>query len=330
MQRRLMACVLLLTLFFTGCQEQTKVNENIVTKEIFAMDTMMQLTLYGEQAGNAMNEATQLIHRYDTMFSVTNANSDVAKLNAASGAAVTVSEETYELVQKSISLSKETEGLFDISIYPLVKAWGFTTDSSQVPSTEVRAEALKKVDYTKIQLLPENQIEMEKDMEIDLGAVAKGYLSHKLMELFKENHVEAALVSLGGNVQTYGKKEDGSSFRVGITNPADGSSIYGIINVENKAVVTSGIYQRNFTENGTMYHHIMDKRTGMPAENTLASVTVIAEDGARADALATALYVMGEEKAKEYQKQHAEIDVILIRKDGSSWQSEGVDMDKNQ
>lgn len=133
--------------------------------------------------------------------------------------------------------------------------------------------------------------------------------------------VTSAILSLGGNVQTIGRKSDGNRYEVGITNPQDGTSLYGSLSVEDKAVVTSGIYQRNFVEDGVLYHHIMDISTAMPADNTLASVTVIGDDGTEADALATALFVMGEEKIKEYQKNHPQIQVLIIRKDGTFWQS---------
>jgi thiamine biosynthesis lipoprotein len=215
-----------------------------------------------------------------------------------------------------------TDGLFDVSIYPLVEAWGFTTDDMHVPTEKERKKAMAKIDYKKIKLSSENLVQIGGDMQLDLGAAAKGYLSQKLMDLFQSSNVDSAIVSLGGNVQTIGKKEDGSEFVVGIVDPSDGTSIYGTLSVCGKAVITSGIYQRYFDEDGIRYHHIMDKRTGMPADNSLSSVTVISEDGCMADALATALYVMGEEKAVAFQKKHPEIDIILIRKDGTFWQSD--------
>lgn len=325
---RLLALCMLTVLFVSGCGQGTE--ENKSEKEIYAMDTIMTLTLYGDKAEETMNEAVSLIHRYDSLFSVTEPDSDISKINSASGAAVTVSPETYELVQKCLEVSADTEGLFDISIYPLVKAWGFTTENQHVPSEDERETAMKKIDYTRIRLFEKNQIQIGPDMQIDLGAAAKGYLSQKLMELCQEKGISSAIVSLGGNVQTMGTKEDGSFFRVGITDPSDGASLYGTIQVKDKAVITSGIYQRYFTEGGKTYHHIMDKRIGMPAENELASVTVIAEDGGKADALATALYVMGEEKAKVYQKEHPEIQLILIRKDGSCWQSAEAGMSREE
>lgn len=301
-------------------------NQAKVQKEIFAMDTIMSLTAYGDRAEDAMAEAVTQIQDLERKFSVTDLSSDTAKLNAANGKAVTVSADTYSLVGQCQKISESTGGLFDISIYPLVKAWGFTTDSTHVPSEEERKKALSYVNYKNIKRLPKSRIQMPEGMQIDLGAAAKGYLSQKLMELFHKYGVDSAIVSLGGNVQTIGQKQDGSEFVVGLTDPADGTSIYGTLQVRDKAVVTSGIYQRYFEENGVRYHHIMDKRTGMPAENSLASVTVIAENGTEADALATALYVMGEKRAAAYQKEHPEIALVLIRKDGSFWQSDNVDL----
>lgn len=327
MKYKLLAIVIAVIFLLSGCEgPESGKKDSKVQKEIFAMDTIMDITINGKNAGEVMNQAIAKINRYDALFSVNKEESDIARLNLAKGRAVKVSEETYELIQKSKTLAEETEGLLDISIYPLVREWGFTTEKYHVPTQAQRKSCLKRVDYQKIQLLPDNQVRLEKDMQIDLGSVAKGYLSQKLMELFRENGIESAIVSLGGNVQTMGVKEDGSKYHIGITNPADGTSLYGTLDVQDRAVVTSGIYQRYFTENGKSYHHIMDKRTGMPAENTLASVSVVAEDGMTADGLATALYVMGEEKARAYKNNHPEIELILIRKDGTFWQSEGAGM----
>lgn len=319
--------------FLSGCANRTepeKTESEKVQREIFAMDTIMDITIYGENAGAVMNQATERIHKYESLFSVNKEDSDISRINSSDGEAVRVSPETYELIQKSVNISEETEGLFDISVYPLVKAWGFTTEKYRIPTERERRNCINQIDYKKIRLLSDSRVQIERGMQIDLGAAAKGYLSQKLMELFRQNKIASAIVSLGGNVQTIGIKEDGSSYHIGITDPSDGSSLYGTLDVRDKAVVTSGIYQRYFTENGKSYHHIMDKRTGMPAENTLASVTVITEDGTKADGLATALYVMGEEKAVEYQKGHSEIELILIRKDGTFWQSEKAGMKKEE
>lgn len=326
-------CVLMTACGSGKEQKETAGSDDPVklTKEIYAMDTIMDITIYGFQKdgkyisetelGDVMNQAVELIHHLEDLFSVTEPDSDISKVNAANGKPVTVSDETYDLLQKCLHYSDITYGLFDISIYPLVKLWGFTTGEYHVPTEEEIRGIQGDIDYKKIQLSNENSVQIQVGMQIDLGAAAKGYLSQKLMALFRENGVESAVVSLGGNVQTIGKKEDGSPYTIGLVDPADGTSIYGTLEVEDRAVITSGIYQRYFEKNGKTWHHIMDKRTGKPADNDLASVTVVTEDGTTGDALATALYVMGEEKAVEYQKNHPEIQIILIRKDGSLWQS---------
>ncbi len=314
-----------------GMEGQNSSDQLKLTREIYAMDTIMNLTLYGfqkegeelskKELGGIMNQAVALVGHLEDLFSVTEADSDISKINAADGAPVAVSHETYELLEQCIRYSDITEGFFDVSVYPLVKLWGFTTGEYRVPAEDEIRQVKSQIDYRKIRLSNGAQVQIGKGMQIDLGAAAKGYLSQKLMELFRQKGVESAIVSLGGNVQTMGKKEDGSRYRIGIVDPADGTSIYGTLEVENKAVITSGTYQRYFERDGRTYHHIMDRRTGKPAENGLASVTVITEDGTMGDALATALFVMGEERAVEYQKEHSEIDMILIRKDGSLWQS---------
>ncbi|MCI8364569.1 MAG: FAD:protein FMN transferase [Eubacterium sp.] len=328
--RKSMLCVMVLVCLIlmtgTGCGSTSVMGKE--TAEIFAMDTIMDLTVYGESASELLNEARQLVQKYEGLFSVNTRTSDVARLNQAAGKAEQVSPETYELIQKSIEISKETEGLFDISIYPLVRAWGFTKEEYRVPEPEELGRLLKKVDASKIQLEPDNRVMLPKGMEIDLGGIAKGYLSQKLMELFRKGGAQAAVVSLGGNVQTFGKKPDGTPFTVGITDPADGTSVLGTIRIGDKAVITSGSYQRYFEKDGKVYHHIIDKKTGAPAQSDLMSVTVIGEDGVTADSLATALFVMGKEKAVQYAASHPEIQLVLVDTKAQVWTSEGIEMEE--
>lgn len=329
-RNRIKLCVMIwvcLILITAGCGSTPVMEKE--TAEIFAMDTIMNLTVYGESAQELLTEARQLVQKYEGLFSVNTRTSDVAKLNQAAGSAVQVSPETYELIQKSIEISKETEGLFDISIYPLVRVWGFTKEEYRVPEPEELGRLLEKVDASKIRLEPDNRVTLPEGMEIDLGGIAKGYLSQKLTELFREGGAQAAVVSLGGNVQTFGKKPDGTPFMVGITDPSDGSSVLGTIQVGEKAVITSGSYQRYFEKDGKVYHHIIDKRTGAPAQSDLTSVTVIGEDGVAADSLATALFVMGKERAVQFAASHPEIQLVLVDTKSQIWTSEGIEMEEN-
>lgn len=313
MKRRCLISVfmLLFCLLFSGCTDK----ENQAHRaQIFAMDTVMDLTVYGERGEEAIVAAREKIEEAESLFSVTEEKSDVARINAASGSAVAVANETEELIQKSLSISKETEGLFDISIYPVVKAWGFTGESPRVPSESERLHALEQVDYRKIKCKG-GKVQLKQEMQIDLGGIAKGYTSACLADMFQEMGISSALISLGGNVEAIGKKPDDSPFVVGIKNPFSPNSLIGTVEVENKAVVTSGSYERQFSENGQTYHHVMDKETGAPAQSDIVSVTVISEDATRADALSTALFIMGSTKAIEYQKKHDEVGIVLIKKD---------------
>ena len=256
-------------------------------------------------------------------------DSDVSKCNKAQGNPVKVSDETYELIRISKEITEKTEGLFDISIYPIVRAWGFTTQKYQVPDESLRKELLKQVDASQIVLKKDNTVQLKKGMEIDLGGIAKGYLSQKLVELFKKEGAVAGVVSLGGNVQTFGQKPDGSKFTIGITNPSDGQSVLGTLEVGEKAVITSGSYQRFFEKNGKRYHHIMDPRTGAPADSNLVSVTVICDRGEEGDALATSLFVMGKDKAIAFAKDN-NLSLILVDKENEIWTSEGIHFQKEE
>lgn len=328
---KILLLVLLCTVFVcTGCGEGENTKQQTVTvkkesAEIFAMDTIIELTVYAEDPSGILNEARQMIQDYEKLFSVNIETSDVAKLNLAKGASVQVSQETYELIEKSIEMSELTGGIFDISIYPLVRAWGFTTGEYRVPAKEEIQEILKHVAYSGIKLEEDHKVSLDREMQIDLGGIAKGYVSQQLMELFRKKKVTAAVVSLGGNVQTCGRKPDGSPFTVGITDPMDGVSVLGTIQVDEKAVITSGSYQRYFEKDGTVYHHIMDKAIGAPAESDLSSVTVICDNGETADSLATALFVMGKSKAVQFAEDHDGIQLILIDKQNKVWTSEGIE-----
>ena len=304
--------------------EQPNDEVSVGKDEIFAMDTVMDLTVYAKDTEKVLSAGRKLITQYEQHFSVNIEDSDISKCNRAEGKPVKVSDETYDLIRISKEMTEKTGGLFDISIYPIVRAWGFTTQDYKIPDESERKKLLSYVDASGITLGDDNTVTLKKGMEIDLGGIAKGYLSQKLVELFQKEGAVAGVVSLGGNVQTFGKKEDGSRFTIGITDPADGQSVLGTLEVDEKAVITSGSYQRYFEENGKRYHHIMDPRTGAPAESDLLSVTVICDRGEQGDALATSLFVMGKEKAIAYAKEN-DLSLILVDQNNEIWTSEGVD-----
>ncbi len=290
------------------------------SRTILAMETAMDLTVYGGDE-TVLDQMERCIKDLDKALSVTNKSSQIFKLNAAGKAKV--SPDVYSIVEHALEFSKATDGAFDISIYPLVKAWGFTLDNPHVPSASEINSARSVIDYRKIKL-EAGEIHVDEGMQIDLGGIAKGYLGDELVKILKKNGIKSALLNLGGNVVTHGYKPDGSEWNVAITDP-NGEDYAGIIAVHDKCVITSGGYERFFTdENGKKYWHIMDASTGYPADKGLISVTIVGKSGIKADAMSTALFVMGTEKAVEFSKTQKDFDVILISKDGELYVSEAI------
>ena len=298
------------------------------TQEIFAMDTYMTVTAYGDQAQEAVDEAEKEIQRLDKLLSTGNEESEIAQLNQNKSA--TLSEDAGYLVERALELNKETDGAFDIAIYPVMEAWGFPTQNYQVPTADTLESLLKLADVSQI-IYDENSRKISfgrEGMKIDLGGIAKGYTSSRIMDIYKENNISSGLVNLGGNVQALGTKPDGSKWRVAVQSPDDTEDYLGILSVEDKAVITSGGYERYFEQDGKTYHHIIDPKTGYPAENGLTSVTVVSEDGTLADGLSTSLFIMGKDKAIEFWRAHSdEFDIIMLTDEGKLYVTEGIQDD---
>lgn len=311
----------------TQTEEKAESNEE-ASKDIFAMDTYMTVTAYGAKAQEAVDEAEAEIQRLDELLSTGNEESEIAQLNQNKSA--TLSEDAGYLVERALELNKETDGAFDIAIYPVMEAWGFPTQNYQVPTADTLESLLKLADASQI-IYDEDSRKIsfgQEGMKIDLGGIAKGYTSSRIMDIYKENNISSGLVNLGGNVQALGMKPDGSKWRVAVQSPDDTEDYLGILSVEDKAVITSGGYERYFEQDGKTYHHIIDPKTGYPAENGLTSVTVVSEDGTLADGLSTSLFIMGKEEAIEFWKAHSEeFDIIMMTDEGKLYVTEGIQDD---
>ncbi len=396
-----------------------------VSIDVFAMDTYMNLLAYGDRAEEAVLAAAQEIHRIDDMLSTGNPESEISKLNAAGTGHV--SEDTLYLIKESKTLYEETNGLFDIAIYPVMKLWGFPSQEYRVPTEEEIKTGLTLTDASKIAIggaaaaapasasadegktaakteeaskakakaegaeaaeAKNGEAEKEKaktedtaakpekatapeagdgggatdqpaaaeepaatdqpaavaqeseaadksaqtlvlfgasGMEIDLGGIAKGFTSSRVMEVFREYGIEHGLVSLGGNVQALGTKENGKPWRVAIQNPESELDYLGILDIEDKCVITSGGYERFFEKDGVRYHHIIDPRTGYPADSGIISATIISKDGTLADGLSTSLFIMGKDQAEKYWRKNADrFDYILEDEAGKLYVTEGA------
>lgn len=311
-------CILLQS----GCAERQ--NEMLRADEtLFAMNTYMTFTAYGGEAETVLDEVKKRVLQLESLWSVTQENSDIYRANHSDGQPVVVSKETAELISFALDMAEQTAGAMDPTIYPVLTTWGFTKDKKQVPSKQEIDQQLSLVDYSQISLSGHN-LTVPAGMQLDLGAIGKGYAADLTVEILKENGVNHAIFSLGGNIHTVGSRPDGTDWRVGIRAPWE-EGYLGILEVSDAAVVTSGGYENYFEdESGDIYWHILDPATGFPANSGLQAVTVIGKEGRMCDALSTALFVMGAEQAEFYWREHEGFELILVTEDGNILITDGI------
>lgn len=298
-----------------------KANES-ESSELYAMDTVMSLTAYGSHAREALDSASAEIQRLDKLFSISSETGDIYRVNRDGEG--DLSEDTRSLLASALEYGKDTNGIFDCTIEPVMEAWGFTTKNYRIPSDSELAELLSHVDASTV-TLSGNHVTLPEDVKLDLGGIAKGFTSARVMEVFKNSGVTSGIISLGGNVQTLGTKPDEKLWRVGIQDPNDLNAMFAVVEVSDEAVITSGAYQRYFEENGVHYHHIIDPRTGYPAESGLTSVTIISPDGTLADALSTSLFIMGPDDASAFWQNHRDkFEAIMMTENGEVLVTSGL------
>ena len=312
-----------LAVMLCGCQ---KSENKKISKQGFYFDTIIQITLYGTDDEQYINDCFDIAGRYEKMLSNTIDDSDISRINKAAGEqAVCVSDETVSLIQKGIEYGRLSGGKFDITIGELSNLWNFPeiaensksddneADSSVIPSDEKIDEYLGHVDYNKIKIDGNNVMITDEKTQIDLGGIAKGYIADKMKEYLKSKKVTSGIINLGGNVLTIGSKSDGSDYTVGIQKPLDrsGTSI-ATIKIDDRSVVTSGIYERYYRVDGKIYHHILDTQTGYPVENDLYSVTIISDSSCDGDALSTTCFALGKDKAEEFIKSMDGVEAIFV------------------
>ncbi len=319
---RCLCLLLMLCLFLTGCGGQQQASAVTVSGEPvkvsqvgYYFDTVVTITLYNPDK-TLMEDLMASCERYEKLLSKTIAGSDVDRINHSGGEPVTVSGETWQILQDAKTVHEASGGAFSVTIAPVTALWDFTGGTMRMPSPEELAEALPLVDDSRLQLGENNTVTLPEGMMIDLGGIAKGYIADRAADLCRDR-CTGAVINLGGNVYVTGEKPDGSAFRVGIRDPQGGeNSSKCVVSVRDTSVVTSGIYERFFIRDGVRYHHILNPGTGFSAESDLAGATVVCPSSMLADAVATACIVLGSGEAVKLLDRLG-LDGLLITRDGA-------------
>lgn len=305
-------------------------SENSLIKEKtgFLLGTVVQIKLPEPQPVKLFDEAFKLIGNIEDKMSINIEDSEVIRINENAGKSyIKVSPETYYVIERGKHYSELSEGRFDISIGPLVKLWGIGSKDAKVPLQSEIDNALSKVDYRNLLLDESDKSVMlaAEGMVIDLGGIAKGYAADVIADYLKSQNINNAIIDLGGNVLALGGNVKTDKWNIGIQDPFEPRNKYiGIIGVKDKTIVTSGVYERNFIENGKMYHHILDPFTGYPVENSLVAVSIIADKSIDADGLSTTVFALGLEKGAELIENLDGIDAIFVDKDKNVYITEGI------
>lgn len=287
----------------------------------FSLNTVVSVRTWG--GGESLpQEALALCSEYEHRFSRTLPDSEIYALNHANGQPLSLSEDTARLLALAGEYHDLSGGAFDVTIAPVSELWDFS-GTPRVPAEDELAEALGKVGFANLTLSGQ-EARISGGGEIDLGGIAKGYISQKLADFLRAEGAGRAIVNLGGNVVVFGGEQ--KPFSVAIQKPFGGSGEYAMtLYVSEGAVVTSGTYERGFEQGGVWYHHILDPATGMPARTGLDSVTVITDDAGRGDALSTVCFLLGEERGMALIESLPECEAVFIRKDGGIVTTSGID-----
>lgn len=310
-----------------GCTEHEPTNVVDESPEervllTFLFDTVINIKAHCPQ--EVLDLVEERLIYFENTFSKTIEGSDIYRINHAAGAATTVKPETADLISKALQYCELSGGLFDITIGGVVDLWDFV--NGVIPDANTLAEALNHVNYHNV-TVDENVVTVSDPLSrIDLGAIAKGYITDDITNLMKEHGCESALINLGGNTYALGVKPDGSDWRVGIQDPhkATGTS-FGTVTVTNKSIVTSGINERSFKKDGITYYHLLDPRTGMPAQSGLASTSIISNLSLDGDAFSTITFIMGLQEGLQAVESYGGLEAIFIDDQGKETVTENLE-----
>lgn len=295
-----------------------------VSKSKFIMDTVVEIRATGLDPEAAIDAAFLEMERVELVFSRHLKDSIVTKINQQAGQWVTVTEEVLALLGKALHYSALSSGAFDITIGRLVDLWGFGTGANQVPNEMELRQALGSIGYRGVEVdANAKRVMIPAGAKIDLGGIAKGYAVDQAQKVLEAAGIKSGMIYAGGDITTIGAKPDGSTWRVGVQHPRDSAKLIAVVELENKTIVSSGDYERYFIDNGIRYHHIINPHTGYPTQGVI-SVTVYGPEAADADALSTAVFVLGMERGCELIESLPGYEAIIVDQSGNIWVSSGL------
>lgn len=314
---------LLLVLLTSALLVSSCSNKNTTPSTVsgFKLNTYISITVYDEIDSDVLNKCLDLCDTYENMFSRTMPTSTLSKVNHHE--ITMIPAELAQLLQYGRQYGDLSDGAFDITVGSVSSLWDFTSDNPKVPDAATIRAALPYVNYKNISLQPDPAgsdnclVSIPDGTMIDLGAIAKGYIADKLKEYLIANGVKSAVINLGGNILCLGSKPDGTSFNIGVQKPfTETGETLLTLSVDDKSIVSSGTYERCFTEGGQFYHHILNPRTGYPYDNDLTSVTIISDLSVEGDCLSTTCFTLGLEKGLQLIESLDSIEAIFVTADG--------------
>lgn len=311
----------------TGCGKEEQVSDNG-----FYLDTDCRVTIYHikkKQGEKLTKGALQLCGQYEKKLSKTVKGSDVDRINRANGKPVKVGKDAMKVIRLGLEMSRDSDGAFDITVGRITDLWDFKSDHPKLPDPAKLKQAVATVDYHQVKLDDDaNTVQLTRaGAKIDLGAIAKGYIADRVTDYLRENGVEQAIINLGGNVVAIGSKSKGTPWNVGIERPfSNRSEVIGATQVSDAVVVTSGIYERQFKKNGTIYHHIIDPKTGYPVENNVEADTIVSRAGnsARCDGYSTVCLLLGIERGKAFIEKQKGFEALFISRSNKITLTKGM------
>lgn len=317
--------LLCLLFFISACG---KPDSLVHRRSQFLMGTLVEISVFEKDESktqSAIQKAFNEIRRLEELMSTHIPGSEVSKINQSAGTKpVPVSPEVFEVIDRALYWAEKTDGALDISVGPVQELWDFEGDHPSLPDETALEQALAKVDYKKIRLKNQTVLLQEKGMRLHLGAIAKGYAVDRAIKILQESNIHHAFINAGGDLKTLGSRPDKTAWKIGLQHPRKPESILASFSLSGKAVATSGDYQKYFDHAGTRYHHILNPKTGYPVINAM-SATVITDSVMDADALSTALFVMGAEKGLPFIDSLKNTEALVVDQDKSPHLSQGME-----